>query len=53
MYSKSNYSNSSSYTCFGCGKLGHIKIDCPNNQNKEKPASKKSERGRGKITYIS
>ncbi|XP_068465105.1 uncharacterized protein [Phaseolus vulgaris] len=30
-YSKSNYSNSSSYTCFGCGKPGHIKVDCPNN----------------------
>jgi len=29
------------YTCFGCGKPGHIKIDCPNNQNKEKPTSKK------------
>ena len=39
-YSKSNDSNSSSYTCFGCGKPVHIKIDCPNNQNKEKPASK-------------
>jgi len=52
-YSKSNDSNSSSYTCFGCGKPGHIKIDCPNNQNKEKPANKKSERGRGKKSYIS
>jgi len=52
-YSKSNDSNSSSYTCFGCGKSGHIKIDCPNNQNKEKPVSKKSERGRGKRAYIS
>ena len=50
-YSKSNDSNSS--TCFGCGKPGHIKIDCPNNQNKEKPASKKSERGKGKRAYIS
>jgi len=36
-----------------CGKPGHIKIDFPNNQNKEKPTSKKSERGRGKRTYIS
>ena len=34
-YSKSNDSNSSSYTCFGCGKPGHIKVDCPNNQNKK------------------
>ncbi|XP_068476793.1 uncharacterized protein [Phaseolus vulgaris] len=52
-YSKSNDSNSSSYTCFGCGKPGHIKVDCPNNQNKEKSASKKSERGKGKRAYIS
>ena len=47
-YSKSNDSNSSNYTCFGCGKPGHIKADCPNNQNKEKSASKKSERSKGK-----
>ena len=52
-YSKSNDSNSSSYTCFGCGKPGHIKVDCQNNQNKEKSASKKSERGKGKRAYIS
>jgi len=52
-YSKSNYSNSSSYTCFGCGKPGHIRVNCPNNQNKEKPASKKSEIGKGKRAYIS
>jgi len=52
-YSKSNDSNSSSYIFFGCGKPGHIKIACPNNQNTEKPTSKKSERGRGKKTYIS
>jgi len=52
-YSKSNDSNYSSYTCFGWSKPSHIKVDCPNNQNKEKSASKKSERGKGKITYIS
>jgi len=52
-YSKSNDSNSSTYTCFGCGKQGHIKADCPNNQNKEKSASKKSERGKEKRAYIS
>jgi len=52
-YSKSNDSNSSSYTCFGCGKPGLIKVDCPNNQNKEKSASKKNERGKGKRAYIS
>ena len=52
-YSKSNDSNSSSYTFFGCGKPSHIKNDCPNNKNKEKPASKKNERGIGKRAYIS
>jgi len=31
----------------------HIKADCPNNQNKEKSASKKSERSKGKRAYIS
>ena len=40
-YPKPNESNSSNYTCFCCGKTGHIKIDCPNNQTKEKTASKK------------
>jgi len=35
-YPKPNESNSSNYTCFGCGKPGHIKIDYPNNQTKEK-----------------
>ena len=44
-YSKQpNDSNSSNYTCFGCGKPGHIKADCPNNQHKEKSASKKSDK---------
>ena len=52
-YSKSNDLNSSNYTCFGCGKPGHINVDCPNNQNKEKSASKKSERSKGKRAYIS
>jgi len=30
-YPKPNESNSSNYTCFGCGRTSHIKIDCPNN----------------------
>ena len=52
-YPKLNESNSSNYTCFGCGKTGHIKMDCPNNQTKEKPASKKVERSKGRRAYIS
>jgi len=27
-YPKPNESNSSNFTCFDCGKLGHIKVDC-------------------------
>ncbi|XP_068486648.1 uncharacterized protein [Phaseolus vulgaris] len=34
-------------------KFSHIKVDCPNNQNKEKSTSKKSEKGKGKKAYIS
>ncbi|XP_068466509.1 uncharacterized protein [Phaseolus vulgaris] len=52
-YPKPNESNSSNYTCFGCGKTGHIKMDCPNNQTKEKSASKKVERSKGRKAYIS
>ena len=53
MYPKPNESNFSNYICFGCGKTGHIKINCPNNQTKEKSTSKKVERSKGKIAYIS
>ena len=52
-YPKPNDSYSSNYTCFGCGKTGHIKIDCPNNQTKEKPTNKKVERSKGRKAYIS
>jgi len=34
-------------------KQGHIKSDCPNNQIKEKPASKKVEKSKGRRAYIS
>jgi len=47
-YSKSNESNSSSYTCFGCGKPGHIKIDCPNNQNKENQPTRRVKKAKEK-----
>jgi len=51
-YPKPNESNSSNYTCFGCGKTGHIKMDCSNNQSKDKSASKKVERSKGRRAYI-
>jgi len=45
--------NSTDYTCFGCGKLGHIKADCPNNESKEKLANKNFEkRGKARRAYI-
>ena len=50
---KLNYFNSNKYTCFGCGEQGHIKVDCPNNENKERGASKKGEKkGKAKKAYI-
>ena len=52
-YPKPNDSNSSKYTCFGCGKTGHIKKDFPDNQTKDKSASKKFERNKGRRAYIS
>ena len=52
-YPKPNESNSSNYTCIGCGKTQHIKMDSPNNQSKDKPASKKVKRSKGRRAYIS
>ena len=50
---KLNDFNSTNYTCFGCGKQGHIKADYPNNESKEKGASKKFEKkGKARRTYI-
>jgi len=50
---KRNDSNSNKYTCFGCSEQGHIKVDCPNNENKERGASKKGEKkGKAKKAYI-
>ena len=31
--SKRNESNSSNFTCYNCGKQGHIKSECPNANN--------------------
>jgi len=41
---KVNEFNYTNYTCFGCGKQGHIKVECPNNENKEKRLTKSLKR---------
>jgi len=35
-YNKKSNSVSAKLTCFGCGKQGHIQVDCPNLSNKRK-----------------
>jgi len=45
---KVNDFNASKYTCFGCGGQGHIKVDCANNENKEKTEFKGERRGKTK-----
>ncbi|XP_068498503.1 uncharacterized protein [Phaseolus vulgaris] len=50
---KLNDFNSNKYTNFGCGEQGHIKVDCPNNESKERVASKKGEKkGKAEKAYI-
>ena len=50
---KLNDFNANNYTYFGCGKQGHIKTDFPNNESKERGASKKFEKkGKAKRAYI-
>ena len=50
---KLNDFNANNYTCFGCGKQGHIKAYCPNIENKERGPSKKLEKkGKTKGAYI-
>jgi len=45
-YNKKSNSNSAKFTCFGCGKQGHMKADCPNLVNKEKVTKKKNYKAR-------
>jgi len=50
---KLNDFNANNYTCFGCGKQGHIKAYCPKNESKEKGQGKKFEKkGKSKRAYI-
>jgi len=50
---KVNEFNSLNYICFGCGKQGHIKADCANNESKERGAIDKFEkRGKTRRAYI-
>jgi len=47
-----NEFNSTNYTCFGCGKQGHIKVECPSNVSKEKGGYKKyKKKGKARRAY--
>ena len=52
-YNKKPDSNSTKFTCFGYGKQGHMKVDCPSLVNKEKAQERKSNKsGKGGKTCI-
>jgi len=52
-YNKKAYSNLAKLTCFGCGKQGHMKMDCPSLVSKEKTNEKKDYKTRkGRKAYI-
>ena len=47
-----NEFNSTNCTCFGCGKQGHIKDECPSNVSKEKESYKKyKKKGKSRRAY--
>jgi len=47
-----NEFNSKNYTCFGCGKQGHIKAEYPSNVSKEKGGYKKyKKKGKARRAY--
>jgi len=49
---KLNDFNLNKYTCYGCGEQGHIKVECPNNESREKGDFKGERRGKTKMAYI-
>jgi len=52
-YNKKSDFGSAKFNCFGCGKQGHIKVDCPNYANKEKGQEKRSSKtGKSRRAYI-
>jgi len=52
-YNRKFDSNSNKLACFGYGKQGHIKVDCPNLVNTEKTIEKKNYKaGKGRKAYI-
>jgi len=52
-YNKKYDSSSTKFTCFRCGKHGHIKVEFPNLLNKEKGQEKRSSKvGKSKSAYI-
>jgi len=52
-YTRKPNSSSNKLTCYGCGKQGHMKADCPNLANKEKNIEKKNYKaGKGRKAYI-
>jgi len=53
-YNKESDPNLAKLTCFGCGKQGHMKMDCLNLVSKEKTNEKKDYKaGKGRKSYIS
>jgi len=52
-YNKKSDNSSTKFTCFGCDKQGHMKVDFPRLVNKEKAHEKKSSKfGKSRRTYI-
>uniref|UniRef100_A0A151UE69 CCHC-type domain-containing protein n=1 Tax=Cajanus cajan TaxID=3821 RepID=A0A151UE69_CAJCA len=49
---KKEEASTSSFNCFRCGKLGHIKAECPNLLKKQQEEKKIKKNGKGKRAYI-